>query len=277
MVRGAERQERLLLQLLSRGEQSVAELVAGLGVGAATVRRDLQRLADEGRVVRTYGGAMLAGPLRYSAPEDTNLEWKRHIAAAAAELVADREAVVVSSGTTALEFARRIVHREGLTVVTNALDVVQVLIDRDGIELIVLGGAVRPRMHSLLGHLTELAARELRADTLVMGIGAISLDHGLMNDHVQEVVTDRALREMVREVVVLADATKFNRVAPAYVFGLDAVDYIVTDARVDPETVAGVRARGVAVVIAEPPLHVRQGLPAGGLPRPAQPTVEPVR
>lgn len=257
----ANRQERLLLQLLAGGELSVADLSNALDVGVATVRRDLQQLAGEGRVVRTYGGAVLPGPLRISAPADTNLEWKRHIAAAAAELVADRQSLVISSGTTTLEFARRIVHRQGLTVVTNALDIVQVLLDRDGIDLVVLGGAVRPRMHSLLGHLTEMAARELRADTLVMGIGAISLDHGLMNDHVQEVLTDRSLRQMVREVVVVADATKFNRVAPAYVSGLDAIHCVVTDSRVDPETVADLQARNVAVVIAEPPAHVRHDLP----------------
>lgn len=249
----AQRQERLLRQLLGRGELSVAELSSALAVGAATVRRDLQRLAEDGRVVRTYGGAVLPGPLRVSAPSDTSLEWKRHIAAAAADLVADRQSLVISSGTTTLEFARRIVEREDLTVVTNALDIVQVLLDRDGIELVVLGGAVRPRMHSLLGHLTEMAARELRADTLVMGIEAISPDHGLMNHHVQEVLTDRALRQMVSEVVVLADATKFNRVAPAFVFGLAEVSCIVTDSRIDPDTVARLRGQDVSVVIAEPP------------------------
>lgn len=261
MVRRAERHEQLLRQLFSRGELTVAELVEALEVGAATVRRDLSHLSKEGRLLRTYGGAVLPGPTVMAAPQDTNLEWKRRIAAAADDLTSERGTVVLSSGTTALEYARRIVSREGLTVITNALDVAQVLIDREGIELIVLGGAVRPGMHSLLGHLTESAARELRAETLVMGIGAISLDRGLMNDHIQEVLTDRALRAMVPEVIVLADATKFNRVAPAYVCGLEAIDYVVTDPRVDPETVAGMRARGVAVVIAEPLLHTRLEFP----------------
>jgi DeoR/GlpR family transcriptional regulator of sugar metabolism len=89
--------------------------------------------------------------------------------------------------------ARRLVDRR-LTVITNALDVASVLIDRDGIELIILGGVVRPRMHSMLGHLAELALRELRADTLFMGIGALDPDHGLMNDSIPEILTDRALR-----------------------------------------------------------------------------------
>ena len=73
---------------------------------------------------------------------------------------------------------------------------------------------LRPRMHSLLGHLTDLAANELRADTLFIGIPAISLEHGLMSDHMPEILRDRAMRRMVRDVVVLADSRKFERVAP---------------------------------------------------------------
>ena len=82
----------------------------------------------------------------------------------------------VTSGSTAVELAHQLVDRSDLTVITNSLDVAQVLLDREGIQLVVLGGVVRPRMHSLLGHLTEQACREMRADTLFMGIGAISLE-----------------------------------------------------------------------------------------------------
>ena len=83
----------------------------------------------------------------------------------------------------------------------------------------------------MLGHLAELSSQELRADTLFMGIGAISPEQGLMNDSVPEILTDRALRRMSRTVVVLADASKFEQVAPGYVFGLDEVDLVITDAR----------------------------------------------
>jgi DeoR family transcriptional regulator of aga operon len=102
----------------------------------------------------------------------------------------------------------------------------------------------------MLGHLAELAATELRADALFMGIGAINLTYGLMNDSVPEIQTDRALRRMARSVIVLADASKFEQVAPAYVFDLEEVDTIVTDDGVDPEYVDAVERRGVHVLIA---------------------------
>ena len=138
---------------------------------------------------------------------------KRAIAVAAADLIEDGQTIAISSGSTTLELARRLVDRR-LTVITNALDVATVLVDREGIELIILGGVVRPRMRSMLGHLAELALGELRADTLFMGVGAIDPERGLMNDSVPEILTDRALRGSSRSCVVLADSSKFWQVAP---------------------------------------------------------------
>jgi DeoR/GlpR family transcriptional regulator of sugar metabolism len=246
----SDRRLRLVRRLREDGRASVDVLARDLGVTPSTIRRDLARLADEGALVRTYGGAALAGasgpPARRA---DAAGAAKRAIGAAAAALVADGQTIALSSGTTTLELARRLVDRR-LTVITNALDVATVLLDRDGIELVVLGGVVRPRMHSMLGHLAELALRELRADTLFMGIGALDPDRGLMNDSIPEILTDRAMRRAARSCVVLADASKLSRVAPAFVFGLAEVDTIVTDSRADAADVVALQARGVRVVVA---------------------------
>jgi DeoR/GlpR family transcriptional regulator of sugar metabolism len=246
-----DRRDRLLAYLQASGRASVTDLAAGLGVTSATIRRDLQRLASEGRLLRTYGGAALAD--RRSTHDPRAVDAKRAIAAVAAHLVVDGSTIAIGSGSTALELARCLVDRR-ITVITNALDVANVLVDRPGIELILLGGVIRPRMHSMLGHLAEMATSELRADTLFMGIGAISLDRGLMNDSVPEIQTDRALRRMARTVVVLADATKFDLVASAYVFGLEEVDTIVTDSTLDPTRVAEIERRGIRVVVASAPV-----------------------
>jgi len=248
-VRAAERDDRVLSLLRARGRASVEDLASETGVTTSTIRRDLQRLSNGGRVVRTYGGATIPGR-RLADIIDPAAAAKERIAARAAELVVDGSTIVVASGSTTLAFARHLVDRDDLTVITNALDVAWTLVDRPGIDLIVLGGAIRPGMHSMLGHLTEMASRELRADTLFVGIGAISLEHGLMNDSVPEIVSDRALRRMARRCVVLADARKFDLVAPAYVFGLDEVDTIVTNDAARPETIAALRERGVEVIVA---------------------------
>lgn len=248
-MRDAERRTELLDRLRAHGHASVAELARGMGVTSSTIRRDLRRLERDGRLLRTYGGAALRERAPSTAEQDPALEAKRRIAEAAVGLVHDGDTIGISSGTTALEFARQLTDRR-LTVITNALDVAGVLLDRAGIELIVLGGVVRPGMHSMLGHLAELATRELRADTLYMGIGAISLDHGLMNDSVPEILTDRALRRMARTCTVLADASKFEHVATGFVFGLEEVDAIVTDDEVSPEVIAGLSNLGIRTFVA---------------------------
>jgi DeoR/GlpR family transcriptional regulator of sugar metabolism len=105
-------------------------------------------------------------------------------------------------------------------------------------------------MHSMLGHLAELALRELRADALYMGIGAIGPDLALMNDSIPEILTDRALRRSSRTCVVLADSSKFRTVAPAFVFDIDQVTTVITDDGASPTDVAELRGRGVEVVVA---------------------------
>lgn len=242
------RRDLLLDRIGLDGRVSVGKLARDLGVTPSTIRRDLARLARDGRIVRTYGGAERRGP---SLPDlaDPQAAAKAAIAGAAAARVNDGDTILISSGSTTLEFARRLVDRR-LTVITNALDVATTLLDRPGIELVVLGGVVRAGMHSTLGHLAELALRELRADALYMGIGAIGPDLALMNDSIPEILTDRALRRASRECVVLADATKFRSVAPAFVFEVDQVTTLITDGGVDPGDASALRARGVEVVIA---------------------------
>jgi len=249
----AERRTQLVARLREDGHASVEVLARDLGVTPSTIRRDLRRLADDGALFRIYGGAAVSAVATgRHAPLDPRLGAKRAIAAAAADLVEDGQTIAISSGTTTLELAWRLVDRR-LTVITNALDIAAALLDRPGIELVVLGGVVRPGMHSTLGHLAELALRELRADALFMGIGAVSAEHGLMNDSIPEILTDRALRRSAHTCTVLADSSKLGAVAPAFLFGLDSIDTLVTDSGADAVEVAAIEAQGVRVIVTPDP------------------------
>lgn len=236
--------------LRAAGTASVADLAASLDVAEATVRRTLQRLAREGKVIRTYGGATVveASSLPATDHDDPEGAHKRIVGATAAQLVEDDSTIALSSGSTVLELARRLRDRR-LTVITNALDVAYVLLDGHDIELVVVGGVVLPGMHSMRGHLTEAALRDLRADTVFMGASAIDLEHGFMTEQVREIAVDRAMRSIAREAVVLADASKFDRVAPGFMFGFDRVGTLVTDDRVQPGFVEALESRGTRVVV----------------------------
>jgi DeoR/GlpR family transcriptional regulator of sugar metabolism len=244
------RAELIMDVLQTSGSATVADLASTLDVTEATVRRTLQRLAQEGLVIRTYGGATVAerASVRVTTHDDPHIEHKREVGEAASRLVRDGSTIALSSGTTVLEMARRLRDRR-LTVFTNALDVANVLLDATDIELVVLGGVVLPGVHSMRGHLTEGALRDLRADTVFMGTSAIDLDTGFMTEQVREIAVDRALRSAAREAVILADASKFDRVAPGFMFGFEQVGTVVTDGRVDEITREALEARGVTVVI----------------------------
>jgi len=254
--------DRLLDLLRGHGARSVNELAGSLDVGEATVRRSLRRLSSSGRVIRTYGGAVLAGERAADSVGEArpNAQAKREIGTAAARLVPDGSTVVLSSGSTVLELAHRLRGRH-LTVITNAIDVVAALADEEAIEVVVLGGVLLPRRRSLVGHLTELATRDLRADFVFMGATAIDLEHGFMTEDVGEIQTDRALRGIARECVILADASKLDRVAPGFMFGFDQVGTLVTDERLRPAMRASLEDRGLRVMIA-PPAEAGTG-PAG--------------
>lgn len=253
MGKRSTRGEEILRILRSDGGASISTLAHLLGMSPSTIRRDLASLARSKRVLRTYGGAAIADAARVRAAGPIDAETKSVIGAAAAGLVNDGDTIVITGGTTTLELARRLIDRNGLTVITNALDVAQTLVDRPGVTVIVLGGIARPGIHSLLGHLTETAARDLRADRLFMGIPAIDASRGLMSDYMPEVLTDRAIMTIVREVVVLADSSKLKRVEPAIVCGLDDVSILVTDGGISTRDRATLESHGIKVVIAERP------------------------
>jgi len=231
------------------GTASVVELAASLGVTEATVRRTLQSLAHDGRVIRTYGGATLAesGSIG-TTRRDPEILAKIRIGEAAGRLVEDGSTVALSSGSTVLEMARRLRDRR-ITVITNALDVANVLLDAPEVELVVLGGVVLRGMHSMRGHLTEDALRDLRADTVFMGASAIDLGTGFMTEQVREIAVDRAMRSVARDAVILADASKFDRVAPGFMFGFERASTIVTDERIDARTLDALRSNGIRVVV----------------------------
>lgn len=179
-----------------------------------------------------------------------NAEEKQRIARAALELIRNGETIFVLGGSTTLELARLLPGQRQVTVLTNALLVANAVVDRPGIKLVVLGGVVREDEQTMHGHLTLYAAEQLHADKIFYGIEAISLEHGLTHSQLVEVSTDRALLKAANQTIVLADHTKFNRLAPARVVPLNEVDILITGREAPPETVLALQQAGVQVILA---------------------------
>jgi DeoR/GlpR family transcriptional regulator of sugar metabolism len=127
--------------------------------------------------------------------------------------------------------------------------VVNVFAGQENIAVICLGGMLRDSELSFIGHITEQALAEVRADKVILGTRAISLEQGLTNDYLQETMTDRAILKAGREVVVVADHSKFGRVATALLAPIVSVQTIVTDQETPQDFLDAVQERGLRVII----------------------------
>ena len=248
-----ERQQKIIELLASKGRLSVLELRTTLGASEATIRRDLDRLHDSGKLQRVHGGAIL--PER-AAPEppvmlrkSAQAEEKRRIAQAAAALVQDGETIFIGSGTTALEVARCLMGRKNLTVITNALTVINTLCQVSDMSVISVGGLFRSSELSFVGYLAEQSLKDLRPQKVIMGIRAISLKDGLTNDYLPEVSTDRVIIHSAPEVILAADHTKFGKVSTAFVASLNTLHKIVTDTGTPPEIVQELQGMGIEMIV----------------------------
>lgn len=250
-----ERQQLILQTIADSGRVTVAELSQRFGASEVTIRRDLSDLARSGKIRRAHRGALLA---ENGSPEPPVVQRmaqqeqaKERIGRAAAGLIKEGESVFISSGSTTIYLVRHLLDHQNLTVVTNALNVATELAANERITVVVVGGMLRASELSLVGHIAELGLREVRVDKVIIGIPALSLESGLTNDYLPEVMTDRAIIQMSPELIVVADHTKFGKVASAYLAPLDRVTTLVTDAATDPQVLAGLHRIGIRVIVAD--------------------------
>lgn len=252
-----------LLDLLARdGRLEVEPAAVQLGVSTATVRRDLDELAQQQMLTRTRGGAVANSvsydlPLRYKvarqAPE------KQKIGMATAALIQPGCTVVINGGTTTTEVARAIATRADLhaggqataiTIVTNALNIANELAVRTHIKIVLTGGVVRPQSYELIGPLATLAIAELTFDYAVLGVNGIDADVGATTHDEAEAAINRLMADRAREVVVVADSSKLNRQAFARICGLERIAVLVTDAHAAAADVAAFTELGLRVITA---------------------------
>ena len=249
-----ERQKQILSLLTRQRRLSVTEIVKQFSISEATARRDLESLTAQGKVQRVHGGVIAVEQAPPELPilerESEQLEEKARIGRAAAGLVAENESLFLGSGTTVLEVARNLRDHKNLTVITNSLPVLNMLAGIKEITVISLGGMLRESELSFIGHITEQALVEVNADKVFMGARGVSLEHGLTNDYLQETLTDRAIMKSGREVIIVADHTKVNRVSTVLLGPLSSIHTFVTDSGVDKKFIQVLGQQEIQVVIA---------------------------
>jgi len=238
----------------ANGHVTVQELNQLLDVSEATIRRDLDELSQEGLLHRTHGGAVKVEQADREPPilqrrSEFEAE-KRQIGRAAAAMVKEGQTIFLGSGTTVHEIANNLRHMTNLTVITNAINVVNELIECKGIELVVIGGMLRQSELSMVGHIAEAAIRELRADKVFMGMGGIHPQHGFTGDFLPEATTDRTILGIAPRNIIVADHSKFGQVKTVFLAPISAAHVLVTDNGAPLEFISDLEEKGLTVQLA---------------------------
>lgn len=227
-----QRHTAILHQARATGKASATDLADAFGVAVQTIRRDLRQLCDAGLLERVHGGAVLPSGVRNVGYEDRrslNRDAKQRIARKAASLIPDRATLFLNIGTTTEAVARALVHHRELMVVTNNLNVANILASHQSCDVVVAGGNLRRADGGLVGDLAALAIAQFKVDYAVIGASAIDPDGDLLDFDPEEVRVSRQIIDAARASMVVADASKLTRKAPVRIASLAATTHFVTD------------------------------------------------
>jgi DeoR/GlpR family transcriptional regulator of sugar metabolism len=247
----AERQQQILAHLNKNGRASVSELSQMFGVSEVTIRADLQMLTAQDLIVRTHGGAVLVPrvpELSLTLRRQLQVDEKERIGAAAAEFVANGDAVFLDASSTALALANALRQQRDLTILTHSLVVAQSMLNAPGVSLVMTGGTLQRETVSLMGTDGLVVLNKYNIKTGFFGAHGLSFPEGLTDVSPGEADVKRAVVAMCRQVVALIDATKWGRVGPASFARPEDLNVIVTDAQAPAELVEQACALGTRVV-----------------------------
>ncbi len=230
---------------------TVSDLAEHFDVSGATIRRDLETLERQRLITRTHGGATVHQefndiPLGYKTDQD--FPQKRRIAECALGYLRDARVIGLTGGTTITEFSRLLHDRDGITVVTSALNIASELVLNSGVRVFAAGGEVRSSSQEAVGPSAEAFVAGYNLDVVFLGVDGVDAAAGCTNYDPSGAGINAALRRQGQRTVVLADATKISRVALAQVCTMAEVDVLIPDERAPQEELDRIRAEGCTVL-----------------------------
>jgi DeoR/GlpR family transcriptional regulator of sugar metabolism len=232
-----KRLETIRDTLLEKEEVFVHDLAKMFNVSLMTVHRDLEILEKAGEVIKTHGGATAAKKLTFEFSfrnqVSNHQEQKEKIAQKAVEIIKQGDVVMLDTGTTMLEVAKKLKGKEGITVITTSLAVVSELQFAGGIEIILLGGYLRSGSPDLHGPLTEDDIERFRTNIAFIGADGIDLNGNTFTDDLRIAVLSRGMAKNSEKVVVVSDSSKIGRKAMCKVLSSDEYDLIITNSNLD--------------------------------------------
>ena len=250
-----KRRDNICKLLKEKNILLISELSSILNISKATIRRDLNILAKEKRIIKTYGGAIIQSTKDYEPPYMIRslkmIEEKRTIGKFAASLIPESSLIFIDVGTTLLELAKNLTTDKNISVITNWLPIAEKLGGKMFSNLFLLGGKVNCREMSIIGNYPLQFLDNFNIEICFIGVGAISTNYGLTDYTLEEIEVKKQVIKIAKNSIVLADHSKFNRVAPMKICDLSDIDKIITSEGLEDKDRIEIEKYGVEVIIAK--------------------------
>jgi len=252
------REQKILGQLAGKDEVAVTELSRMLGVTDVTVRSDLNRLADLGKVARTHGGARLIEErirqeYSFQTRKSLNSVKKQKIGELAASFIEPMDCVLFDSSSTVLAMARALVKKDDIkevTVIPTGIWTAIELMSCQNINVLLPAGYLRHTTGSITGLPTNNFYKELIIKKAFLGAWGISFEKGLTDTHLLEVELKKLIVSKTEDIIILADGSKFHQMGLAAYADIKQISKIITDPSASPDEIKKMRKAGIEVLIA---------------------------
>lgn len=252
MKKAAARRSKILEILDELNKVNVNDLSNELGVSEVTIRNDLDKLEQSKLLVRAHGGAFRTNnvSLAVSEKKSINRDLKRLIGKKAVSLIQENDSIILDSGTTTFEISNNLGAFKEITVISNALDIVNNLAQFDNLKVYMPGGHLKEFSMSLVGPMAERNLKQLYCNKLFLGVDGIRSNVGFFTHHMEEAYLNQIMIEIAEEVIVVADSTKFKKTGLAFIQNFEHIDKVITDAGIENQDIEMLQKNNVEVIIA---------------------------
>ncbi len=231
------------------------ELAEAFDVSDMTIRRDLTELEKTGLVRRIHGGAVSARGRGYEPPlalrNMENKSIKQMLGRYASEMVAEGDSIALDIGSTTYEIAVNLRETHNITVITPSIPIASLFFDRSDVRLILPGGIVRPNETSLVGDLARRTLELLFVDRLFLGVGAVDSQAGLTEYNMDDAAVKQTMIKNAKEVVLVADSSKFQKIAFTFIADFKAIHHFITDQEPPKDLVSALKSNNATIHVVD--------------------------
>lgn len=239
---------KMIIEIVGKeGSVKVDQLAKRLDVSLMTIRRDLEKLNNEGKIDRIHGGAIIRSETPYKEKKTTEIETKEEIARLCSGLVKEGDGVYLDAGTTTLEIAKQIKDIPGIKVTTNDVEIAKYLID-SSVLLNICGGKVQKSTGSINGQLANQMVEHLRFDISFIGAMTIDSDFNVLTPTMDKAMLKRTVCQNSKESYLVVDRTKFGREAFIKINHLSDYTAVITNKEFTIEEKKNMKTMRVTVI-----------------------------